>query len=102
MLTAGNKLSLFPNLESPILCTLSNPYASGDTQSFNKTGFASVGSITLSSLVGTPVRFIRWGDNGLALATYNKNFCASGGSCGDVVDRQRRRLRQLQRKAGQG
>jgi hypothetical protein len=51
-------------------------------QSFNQTSFAAVSSITLSSLVGTPVAFIRWGNNGLALVTYNKNASASSGPAG--------------------
>ena len=51
-------------------------------QSFDETSFAVVNSITLSTLVGSPVAFVRWGANGLALVTYNKNAGASGGPAG--------------------
>jgi len=51
-------------------------------QSFNETTFASVSSITVSSLVGTPVAIIRWGANGLALVTNNKNASTTGGPAG--------------------
>lgn len=38
-------------------------------ESFNQTTFAAVGSVTIDNLVGTPTALIRWGSNGLALAT---------------------------------
>jgi hypothetical protein len=42
-------------------------------QSFNESNFTLVDQLTLNSLVGVPVAFVRWGTNGLALVTSNKN-----------------------------
>lgn len=38
-------------------------------QAFDLTHFTPIGSITLSNLVGTPTKIIRWGANGLAVLT---------------------------------
>lgn len=40
-------------------------------QFFDKTTYNLVRSLTLNSLVGTPVAFVRWGTSGLALVTSN-------------------------------
>jgi len=59
-----------------ILGQIGNGYA---IQSFDKTGFARVGYLGLPPLVGTPVAFIRWGSNGLAILTFNVNAAVYGG-----------------------
>lgn len=51
-------------------------------QSFNQTTFAPVSSIPVTSVVGTPVAFIRWGANGLAFVTQNTNASATSGPAG--------------------
>jgi hypothetical protein len=51
-------------------------------QSFDQATFAPVHSLTLNSLVGTPVAFVRWGSTGLALVTYNQKSDATNGPAG--------------------
>jgi hypothetical protein len=51
-------------------------------QSFDETKYTLVGTITLNSLVGVPVAFVRWGANGLALVTYNQSAGTSTGPAG--------------------
>jgi hypothetical protein len=38
-------------------------------ESFNQSTFASVASVTIDNVVGTPTALIRWGTNGLAFTT---------------------------------
>jgi hypothetical protein len=40
-------------------------------QSFNQTDFSLVNSISVSGIIGEPMALVRWGTNGLALATYS-------------------------------
>ena len=52
--------------------------------SYNKTTYAAVGSVTLPQIVGKPIAFIRWGTNGLAFVTFNSRstrfgYATSGG-----------------------
>ncbi len=51
-------------------------------QSFDQATFTLAHSLTLHSLVGTPVAFVRWGSTGLALVTYNQNADATNGPAG--------------------
>jgi trimeric autotransporter adhesin len=51
-------------------------------QSFNQTTFTAVGSISITGVVGTPVALTRWGANGLAFVTYNKNASPTTGPFG--------------------
>jgi hypothetical protein len=51
-------------------------------QAFNEQNYGLVHSLTLNALVGTPVAFVRWGTNGLALVTYNQNASTSNGPAG--------------------
>jgi hypothetical protein len=50
--------------------TATNGSTSIAIQSFDKTTLAPVGSIDLPTLSGTPIGFVRWGGNGLAILTY--------------------------------
>ena len=51
-------------------------------QSFNQTDCSLVNSISLSGIVGNPMALVRWGPNGLALATSSSHGDASAQSPG--------------------
>jgi len=51
-------------------------------QSFDQTTFAAIGSIPVTGVIGTPVSLTRWGSNGLAFVTYNKNASPTTGPAG--------------------
>ena len=42
-------------------------------QSFDQKTLALVGSVTISGIVGSPMKLIRWGNTGLALAAYGSS-----------------------------
>ncbi len=58
--------------------TLADHIGSFTIQSFNQTNFSLVNSISLSGIIGEPMALVRWGANGLALATYSYQEGNSG------------------------
>jgi hypothetical protein len=51
-------------------------------EAFDINHFTPAGSIVVSNLVGTPVKLIRWGNNGLAVLTQTIKNCQSNSPTG--------------------
>ena len=49
-------------------------------QAFNLTTRAAIGSITISNVIGNPLKLIRWGQNGLAFNTDAGQVVLIGGN----------------------
>ena len=58
----------------------SSNYFTYTIQAYSLTHFTAAGSITLSNVVGTPVKIIRWGTNGLAILTQNQPLSQAPGA----------------------
>jgi hypothetical protein len=58
-----------PSLNRAYMIGLTSGTTTYVIQSFDKTTFAPLNSITLPSLFGVPVRFVHWGTNGFAVLT---------------------------------
>jgi hypothetical protein len=64
-------------------------------EAFNLTQFTSVAEITIPNVIGTPLRLIRWGQDGLAFNTDGGEvYIVSGTFVGSVPNRQKRRNAQ--------
>lgn len=56
----------------------SEVYGECALEAFDLTNFTLVGAVPIPNVVGTPVKLIRWGSNGLALLTSDRVYLISG------------------------